>query len=180
MTSEPSLCRRFGLRCTMAALLLLATGCATDRPSDGREYLDERTAATVTVAPRSLVLAYERPDLGANARDYVTLTVLDVNASGHHATYVVGYAWSTLDKRGMDEGSSTYELVVDDRVLPLSAVMTGFATIGLAAAPFPPPARTATVLIGPVPRDTPATFLDAGSARIVRVRAGTIERFAVW
>ena len=69
-------------------------------PSDGeREYLDEKTAATVTVCGAALVFARERPELAVHARDYLTLVPVDVNRAGHARQYFYGYAWSTVDKR---------------------------------------------------------------------------------
>ncbi len=122
----------------MLAAIHLA-GCASGQPAGPREYLDERTAATITVAGESMVFAYDRPELGVNARDYVTLTAVDVNNSGQHATHLVGYAWSTLDKRAVKEGNSRYEIVADDRTLSLQSKPDEFRSIGINEPPIPVP-----------------------------------------
>ena len=99
--------RRVARKALMAAAIfavMVATGCASRQAAGPREYLDEHTAATITVAGENMVFAYDRPELGVNARDYVTLTAVDVNTSGRHALHLVGFAWSTLDKRGVTEG----------------------------------------------------------------------------
>ena len=85
---SPASGTRFGrsVAIALASGALLAAGhlagCASEQPAGPREYLDERTAATITVAGESMVFAYDRPDLGVNARDYVTLTAVDVNTAG--------------------------------------------------------------------------------------------------
>lgn len=172
---------RVRLACAaLCAFAALAQGCAGSGPAQPREYLDERTAATITVAGESLVFALERPELGVNARDYVTLTAVDVNTSGRHAQHLVGYAWSTLDKRRLEEDVGSYELVVDDRVLPLARMQGGFASIGVDAPPIAPPARAAVPLSAAVTREQLQFVLDATTRRVVRTRDGVAERFELW
>ena len=155
-------------------------GCASEQPHGPREYLDERTAATITVAGESMVFAYDRPDLGVNARDYVTLTAVDVNTAGRHATHLVGYAWSTLDKRAVKESDSRYEIVADDRTLPLQAMPDGFRSIGVNEPPIPVPSRDALPLTAPVTRDQLQFLRDTPGVRVVRTRDGVMERFDLW
>lgn len=64
-----------------------------------QEYLDEDTAATITVVGEPLVFAYARRDLAANARDYVTLAAAAVNRAGKVSYVLIGYHWSTVDPR---------------------------------------------------------------------------------
>lgn len=159
---------------------VLAAGCASEQAAGPREYLDERTAATITVAGESMVFACERPELGVNARDYVTLTAVDVNTSGRHATHLVGYAWSTLDKRAVTEGDSRYEVVADDRTLPLQAMPDGFRSLGINDPPIPVPSRSALPLAAPITRDQLQYLRDAPGAHVVRTRDGVQERFELW
>jgi hypothetical protein len=155
-------------------------GCASEQPAGPREYLDERTAATITVAGESMVFACDRPELGVNARDYVTLTAVDVNTSGRHATHLVGYAWSTLDKRAVEEGDSRYEIIADDRTLPLRSMPDGFRSIGVNEPPIPVPSRSALPLAAPITRDQLQFLGDTPGAYVVRTRDGVLERFDLW
>ena len=132
----------------MILAVIVTSGCASRQATGPREYLDERTAATITVAGETMVFAYDRPELGVNARDYVTLTAVDVNTSGRHALHLVGYAWSTLDKRGVAEGDSRYEIMADDRTLPLQPMPDGFRSIGVNEPPIPVPSRSSTAAHG--------------------------------
>src|SRR5205085_7065875 len=63
-----------------------------------REYLDEDTAATVTVVGEPLVFAYAIPALAANQRDYVTLAAAAVNRNGKVSYVLIAYFWSTIDR----------------------------------------------------------------------------------
>jgi hypothetical protein len=174
--------RIFSIALATGSLLaaVLTAGCASEQPAGPREYLDERTAATITVAGESMIFACERPELGVNARDYVTLTAVDVNTSGRHATHLVGYAWSTLDKRAIKESDSRYELVADDRTLPLQPMPDGFRSIGVNEPPIPVPARGALPLTAPITRDQLQFLRDTPGAHIVRTRDGIQERFDLW
>ncbi len=175
-------CWTFSIAVATGALLaaVLTAGCASSQATDPREYLDERTAATITVGGDTLIFAYDRPELGVNARDYVTLTAVDVNTSGRHATHLVGYAWSTLDKRASKESDSRYEVVADDRTLPLQSVPDGFRSIGVNEPPIPTPSRSAMPLTAPITRDQLQFLRDTPGAQIVRTRDGVTERFELW
>jgi hypothetical protein len=145
-----------------------------------RVRIRARPEQKCTVAGESIVFAYDRPELGVNARDYVTLTAVDVNPSGQHALYLVGYAWSTLDKRAVSESASHYEIIADDRTLPLQPMPGGFRPIGVNESPIPVPSRGALALTAPTTRDQLQFLLDTPDARVVRPRDGVMERFDLW
>jgi hypothetical protein len=159
---------------------MLMAGCANEQGIGPREYLDERTAATITVAGEPMIFACDRPELGVNARDYVTLTAVDVNTSGRHATHLVGYAWSTLDKRAIKESDNRYEIVADDRTLPLQPMPDGFRAIGVNEPPIPVPSSSALPLMAPITRDQLQYLRDTPGLRVVRTRDGVLERFDLW
>jgi hypothetical protein len=165
-------------RALLAAIVL--TGCASEQTAGPREYLDERTAATITVAGGSMVFACDRPELGVNARDYVTLTAVDVNTSGRHGTHLVGYAWSTLDKRAIEENDSHYQIIADDRALPLQPMPGGFRPIGVNEPPIPVPSRSALPLTSQITNDQLQFLRDTPGVYVVRTRDGVMERFELW
>ena len=104
-------------------LAVFASGAhAGDKPP--REYLDEETGATVTLESEPLVFAYKRPELAANARDYLTLQAAAVNRVGKVSYVLISYVWSTVDPRVREEPLLTPDqllLHADDRRIPLNA-----------------------------------------------------------
>lgn len=105
--------------------LLLACCAARASAADlaPTEVLDERTGATLTVVHEPLVFALERSILAANARDYVSLTAAEVDRSGHIQVYLIGYIWSTIDRRNRgvqaDLAALPLELTADGRLIRL-------------------------------------------------------------
>jgi len=105
--------------------LLVLVACATHAgESPPREYLDEETGATVTLESDPLVFAYQRRELAANARDYVTLQAAAVNRGGKVSYVLISYVWSTVDPRMREEpllNPDQLLLHADDRRIALSA-----------------------------------------------------------
>ena len=110
-------------RLLLGALLFVSAATAAAADFTPSEYLDERTGATVTVTHEALVFAFERSTLAANARDYVTLTAVEVDRSGHLQVYLIGYFWSTIDRRNgsqlADLAQHPIEVSADGRVIRL-------------------------------------------------------------
>ncbi len=147
--------RRFCLAPLLAATLL-ASSCATVS-EDVLQYQDERTAVTVTVATRPVVLAREVPVLAANARDYISLTAVEVNRTGQRRYYLFGYRWSTIDRgthRRADPAGEEWILQVDDRVLALKMSQAEFSAAGLSRMPLPSSAPGAVPFVFPTDRAT--------------------------
>jgi len=104
-----------------ACLALRTTGllAGADPP---QEYLDEETAATITVVAQPLVFAYARRELAANARDYATVAAAAVNRSGNISYVLIVYLWSTVDPRlRTDAAPAVGHLILhaDDRRIDL-------------------------------------------------------------
>jgi hypothetical protein len=110
--------RRVGV---LAALTVLFACGANAGESPPREYLDEETAATITVVDRPLVFEYPRRDLAANAHDYATLAAASVNRGGKIDYVLIVYFWSTLDPRLRTDSLAAEPLVIqaDDRRIAL-------------------------------------------------------------
>jgi hypothetical protein len=143
-----------GLRTTLvlcvAALAACASTPAPTGPAAARLYLDPRTAATITMAGQPFVFAREHTALAVNARDYISLTAIDVNRAGRHALYWWGYTWSTIDRRG-DPGeaaaASDWVLVADGRQIALRATTQPPIELGISRPPSPLPVRDARQLL---------------------------------
>ena len=87
------------------------------------EFLNERTGATLTVVRQPLTFALERSTLAAHARDYVSMTAVEVDRSGETQLYVIAYFWSTIDRRkssaSFGAGEKIIRLFADGRTLRL-------------------------------------------------------------
>jgi hypothetical protein len=70
----------------LASTLLLAAGCATTPSYAPREYLDEETAATITIVAQPWV--FNRQDAPPQL-DFFKLYAVDVNRMGDHKQYLV-------------------------------------------------------------------------------------------
>ncbi|MCJ7452571.1 MAG: hypothetical protein MUO39_08865 [Steroidobacteraceae bacterium] len=172
-----------GLRHLAVAAAALAAGACASPPSDGpRQYLDEKSAATVTVARESLVFARDRPELAVHARDYLTLVPIDVNRMGRHAVYFYGYVWSTIDKReaGAHDGIANFEIVADGRRIPLVPVNATPRELGLVEPPLRAPSASARLLIVRTDRETLALVADASELSAAELRDGLSESYVLW
>lgn len=103
----------------------LLGGCAALPAPAPVEYLDERTGVTLVVADAPLVLARERRDLAANARDYLTLVGVIRDESGRFSPMLLVHRWSTIDARVTPEPVAPPDRLVivadgrDIRLIPL-------------------------------------------------------------
>lgn len=70
-----------------AVALLLLSGCAANVVTP-REYLDEETAATITVVADPWIFTGEQMGASLNDRDYLNMFAIDVNRMGTHRQYL--------------------------------------------------------------------------------------------
>lgn len=131
----------------LAAFILLGTCAALAADKQPREYLDEDTAATVTVVGEPLVFAYSQTALAANQRDYVTLAAAAVDRNGKVSYVLIAYFWSTVDPRlRHDPVPSPDALVVqaDDRRIELHLAGHDAHEAGIGEHVHAPPGSSAT------------------------------------
>ncbi len=165
----------------LVALAAITSGCASEPTAPTvREYLDEQTAATVTVAGNGIVFARSRTEYAVNARDYVTVIPVDVNRTGSHAQYLYCYVWSTIDKPNASDAPTDFELVADGRQIKLAPAAATPRAIGLGEAPVEPPALNARVLVASTSREVLAFLARAQEMSVVATRNGLTERYELW
>jgi hypothetical protein len=101
---------------------LAGAGCAP-LSHEARTTLDPRTGVSISVADEPLVLARERRDLAAQARDYLTLIATEINVAGSRRLLLCVHEWSTIDARARGNAAplpTALLLVADGRDLWLS------------------------------------------------------------
>ncbi len=151
------------------AVLLLLSGCrglmpampaTADASLEPQEFLDNRTGVTVTGAAEPLVLAHDEPALAVNARDYLSLGVIEVNRIGDLEHYLVVVAWSTIDRARLR--GTLYQPAVPERL----ALGIDGRTVKLVAGDGTGPVRDRELY------PTPAA---ASARRFFRVDAATLR-----
>lgn len=183
MTSEAAPTRRAVARGAALALALLVAGCASAPGSGTREYLDEHSAATVTVVQPGITFARDRTDLAVHARDYFTIVPVDVNRMGTHEKYFYCMDWSTIDKRATQPaapGGRHYQLVADGRAIPLEPTAKSLRELGVVERPVEHQSDATAVLLVPIDKDVITYVAQATTLRVVQDDAGTTFRYDHW
>jgi hypothetical protein len=157
--------------------IALALGACVSAPDSvsPSEYLDETTAATITVVAKPLVFAHERPELAAHARDYVTLAAASVNRGGTIEYYIFAYRWSTVDNRNRDAvapASDNLSITADDRRISPQLAGHSSQEAGVGTAMRAPPGHHWTVNVY---RTDVATLGFIAEAHHLAVTAGSAE-----
>ena len=166
----------------LAALLLACVAATAARQP--YEYLDEETAATVTIVGEPLVFASERRDLAAHARDYVTLAAVAIDRNGHVSYLLVGYFWSNVTPHLRPDSlpaPSTLALQADDRRIELARSPTSAHDLGLGSAPVhPPPGDAAPPLMYPTDLATLRFLAAARHVRVLSASEATPGGYTLW
>ncbi len=162
--------------------LALASGSPAANESL-RQYVDEITAASITVSTEILVFARERTDLAVNARDYITLAPVEINRTGARSLFWSGYLWSTIDRRNaqplLAEGDELV-LLADGRPLRLHGDGKTLRDHGAGEPITSSPGRHAVPVLFPATPEEIAYVSRATEVRIELIHAGTSESFTLW
>ena len=132
---------------TLALLLGHLPLAASAGDLQPHEYLDQETAATVTVVGEPIIFANARTEVAANARDYVTLAAAAVDRNGKVSYVLVAYFWSTVDPRVRGYAMPNPEPLVvqaDDRRIELTLRGHSPYDAGISVPVHPPPGPAAT------------------------------------
>jgi hypothetical protein len=141
--------RAAGLTAALGCLLigLFMRPAAAADATEPTEYLDDETAATITVVAQPLVFAYARRELAANARDYATLAAAAVNEAGKVHYVLIVYFWSTVDPRLRTDappGAEPLALQADDRIIRLGLKGHSAHEAGIGVPVHAPPGAAVT------------------------------------
>ena len=176
--------RNLAALAALAALLLAPVpraACAADL--EPREYLDEDTAATVTVVAQPLVFDNPRTELAANARDYVTVAAAAVNRAGKVSFVAIAYFWSTVDPRMRTDPLPAPQpliLQADDRRIELHLRGQSARDAGIGVAVHAPAGTAATPQVYAIDLAT-LRFIAAARQLTVFARSnGTLLSYSLW
>jgi hypothetical protein len=167
----------------LPALLAVWAAAAAPAGVAPREYLDEQTAATITVVAEPLVFAYPHPELAANARDYATLAAAAVNRSGKVSYVLIAYFWSTVDERLRDSPAPAAEplaLRADDRRLQLALRGHSAHEAGIGEHVHAPPGSEAPPNVYATDLATLRFLAEARSLALLAESGGTPLSYQLW
>jgi hypothetical protein len=167
----------------MAVLLALGAWGALASDKQPQEYLDERTAATITVVGAPLIFAYPRTDLAANARDYVTLAATAVNRSGTISYVLIGYFWSTVDPRLRQDAlpaAPPLVLQADDRRIELTLRGQSAREAGIGEPVHAPPGAAVTPNVFATDLAALRFVSEARRLTVLVDSGGTLLRYELW
>lgn len=167
------------MRATILSIAIVLTGCST---STVREYLDDETAATVSVSTDSWIFARERPDLAVNARDYVTVTPVQTNRGGQRTLYLYCQLWSTIDRRrdkSIVPSTAALALAADDRRFPLPSGAPDLRRLGFGRAPVEREHPGAEIRLAVIDIDA-LRFLSGANELKVTAAGDEMDYFLPW
>lgn len=141
------------MRTAYTVLLSLLAGCASTRTVTPREYLDEQTAATITVVADPWIFANERTAQGGE-RDFLNVYAIDVNRMGDHRQYLAVLQWWP---ESADAAVPILELTSQQQTVRLESVATDARELGIVQPLATSPPRTSKWWYFPVDKQTLAT-----------------------
>ena len=124
-----------------AIVLALLSGCATPTVTP-RHYLDEETAATITMVAEPWIFSGDQVAFSAKDRDYLNLIAFDVNRMGGHRQYLA--ALVSTPPPLTDPSQLRLELQAGGQTLTLQPIMDDTRKLGFVkplAPSFSPTAR---------------------------------------
>lgn len=126
----------------IAVLALVLSACADNTVTRVTEYLDPDTAVTIRAVSAPIVFSHDAPELAANARDYLSAGLVEVNNMGKRVHYLALVSWSTVDRRRPGTTPAVIpgrvELLVAGKPREFTPVTHEPRTLGIGTAPFRP------------------------------------------
>jgi hypothetical protein len=149
------------------AVALLLSACQTERAVTPREYLDEQSAATITVVKDPWIFTRGAGRAGSEQhRDFLHLYAIDVNRMGDHKQYI--------------SGVPTLELKSRNGSISLQATTAESKDLGIVQPIAPSYALDTSWWYFPVDKQTLATIANTREVEASIVWRGERTDFALW
>jgi hypothetical protein len=114
-------------------LAFVMAGCSTPRPAGPREYLDEKTAATITVVSDPWIFTREEFGAAVDENDFLNLYAMDVNRMGDHRQYLaVLQSIPLATEASAEPRAPQLELRMGDQKMSLQPILDDPHTLGIA------------------------------------------------
>lgn len=159
-----------------AAALLLLGGCASHVVTP-RAYLDEETAATITVVADPWIFTGEQVGATLNDRDYLNVFAIDVNRMGDHRQYL-----AVLQSFPANDATvaPALELQGGGRTVSLTHATDEPRTLGIAKPLAPSYSMNAKWWYYPVDKDILATVARSKDLKAALVSADKRLAYVMW
>ena len=112
--------------------LIAVSACAVRNGAAPREYLDETTAATITVVARPWVFVEAPTATSGGARDFLNVYAIDVNRSGEHRQYLAVLQWWPHDAAENALVPRKLAVKLGDRTVALGSATQESRKLGIA------------------------------------------------
>lgn len=161
-----------------ASMVMTLLGCSTVPSTMPREYLDEDTAATITVVAQPWIFTSARVRAQP---DYVHLYGVDVNRTGEHRHYlaVVQY-WLAPEHNLLTAPKPDLEITFDGEIATLSLLQQELRSLGIGTpldARAPKGSRT---WLYPVSVELVQRIAQAQSVSVALIAEGRRVPYQVW
>lgn len=111
---------------------LICAGCASAPQGAPREYLDEQTAATITVAAEPWIFSRPRGQTTIDQGDFLTMYAIDVNRMGDHRQYLAVLQALPQGEPAGQPPAPILQLQADDGLIALQPAQDAPRALGLA------------------------------------------------
>lgn len=158
--------------------VLFLVGCATTHSITPREYLDEQTAATITVVADPWIFTRKNapPQL-----DFFNLYAIDVNRMGDHKKYfAIVHYWPSAELASSDTGAPRLVLSGGSRDLQLEATAQTPREIGIAQPLDKAAPSSAKTWLYPVDQATLQAIAQSRQLAATLVSDQVAAAYAVW
>lgn len=160
--------------------MMSLVACSTERVIAPREYLDEHTAATITVVKDPWIFTRESVRAGSGQyRDFLHLYAIDVNRMGDHKQYIAALHSLTGDS-GSTDAPATLELETRSGTMRLQASTAQPKELGIVQPIAPSYALDATWFYFSVDKHTLATIANTAEMDAALVWNGERIDYALW
>ena len=169
----------------LAILALVQASCAS-RDLWPVERVDPETAVHVTVMADPWTYALDDSTRPADARDFLSIAVVETNRAGARAYWLNAVSWSTIDRSASPDRrialpAANVRLGGSADALELAPDAGGRAAAGLSEPAFSVPADRFTEAWYPLSEDEIARIAAGAPSAVALVGgAGRIETYTVW
>lgn len=163
------------------AFITCLSACGTERVVAPREYLDEHTAATITVVKDPWIFTRESVRLGGGQyRDFLHLYAVDVNRMGDHKQYIAALHSLAAAPTPRGEAPPVLELKTRNGSMTLPASTAQPKELGIVQPVAPSYALDSMWSYFPVDKQTLATIANTTDVEASIVWAGERIDYALW